>query len=176
VVDLVETRCDVGLQHPVVIDRPGGEVVDLGDRVMRASIGAEPVRARLEVRLEDGFEHCLETGLDHPVGHGRYPELAQLAAGLRDHHLPHLEGLERAGLQRGPELFQEGLDSDRGFDSSHRGPVHPRGPSAGVGGHTLPGVHQKRRLVDEVEQVTEPATGSSVAQRCNLICILRTAK
>ena len=34
--------------------------MDLGYRVVRAAVRAEPVRARLEVRLEDGFEHELE--------------------------------------------------------------------------------------------------------------------
>jgi hypothetical protein len=32
-------------------------VVDLGDRVVLAAAGAEPVRERLEIRLEDGFEY-----------------------------------------------------------------------------------------------------------------------
>ena len=44
-----------------------------GDRVVRAAARAEPVRARLEIRLKDGFEHELEGGLDYPVGDGRYP-------------------------------------------------------------------------------------------------------
>jgi len=73
--------------------------MNLGDRVVRAPVGAEPVRARLEVRLENGFEHRLETGLDHPVSDGGYPELAQLPASLRDHHLPHLDRLKLARLQ-----------------------------------------------------------------------------
>ena len=33
--------------------------------------GTEPVRARLEIRLEDGLQHQLQARLDHAVGHGR---------------------------------------------------------------------------------------------------------
>ncbi|ROO59780.1 site-specific DNA recombinase [Micromonospora sp. Llam0] len=54
-VDLVETTLDVRLEDPVV--STGSEVVDLGDRVLCAPVGTEPVRARFEVRLVDGFEH-----------------------------------------------------------------------------------------------------------------------
>ena len=81
--------------------------MDLGYRVVRAAVRAEPVRARLEVRLEDGLQHQLERGLDHPVGHGRYPELAELAAFLRDHHLPHLHRPELPAFSESPDLFQE---------------------------------------------------------------------
>jgi site-specific DNA recombinase len=63
--NFVETGGDVGLQHPVV--PLGAEELDLGDRVVCAPVGAEPVRARLEIRLEDGFKHCLQAGLDHPI-------------------------------------------------------------------------------------------------------------
>jgi len=53
--ELVETRRDVGLQHPVIA--LAAHVVDLGDRVLCTLVGAEPMRARPKVRLEDGFEH-----------------------------------------------------------------------------------------------------------------------
>ena len=68
--DFIETGFDVGLQNPVVITAPGGQLVDLGDRVLRSSVRAEPIRARLEIRLEDGLEYCFQARLDHPVGHG----------------------------------------------------------------------------------------------------------
>ena len=32
----------------------------------------------MEVRLEDRLEHQHETGLDHPVGHGRDPQRPDL--------------------------------------------------------------------------------------------------
>ena len=37
------------------------------------------------------------------------------------------------------------------------GPVDPRCPCPGVAGHPLPRVHQERPVIDEVEQVIEPA-------------------
>jgi hypothetical protein len=84
VVDVVEACLDVSFDRPLVAG--GGEVVDLGERVVGASARAEPVRARFEVRLEDGFEHQLERGLDHAVADGRDAQPAQLAAaGLGDH-------------------------------------------------------------------------------------------
>ena len=55
VVDLVEARRDVTLQHPLV--GAGTEVVDLGDGVLGSASGTEAVAARLEVRLEDWLEH-----------------------------------------------------------------------------------------------------------------------
>ena len=44
--------------------------MDLGDRVLRSAVRAEPIRARLEIRLKDGLERCFQARLDHPVGHG----------------------------------------------------------------------------------------------------------
>ena len=125
--DFVEACPDVGLQHPLIA--VGGVVVDLGDRVVRAAVRAEPVRARLEVRLEDGFEHQLEGGLDHPVGHRGNPELAELAAFLRDHHLPHRLRAVLARLQRRPDVLQEHARASRPvLDAGHRGPIDSRCP------------------------------------------------
>src|SRR6266567_8220114 len=49
--DFVEARLDVTFQHPLV--GVLGEVVRLGDRVMRPALRTEPVGTRVEVRLED---------------------------------------------------------------------------------------------------------------------------
>ena len=66
--DFIETGFDIALQYPLVIAGPGGEEVDLGNGVLRAPVRAEPVRARLEIRLEDGLEHQFQACLDHAVG------------------------------------------------------------------------------------------------------------
>ena len=155
--DFVEACPDVGLQHPLI--PVGGVELDLGDRVVRAAVRAEPVRARLEVRLEDGLEHQLEGGLDHPVGHGVNPELAELAAFLRDHHLPHRHRPELASLQQAPDFFQERPHPDPVLDVSHRGPIDPRRPRPGVALDPKPRLGQEIRVIHEVEQVTEPAGG-----------------
>jgi hypothetical protein len=124
--DFVEACPDVGLQHPLI--PVGGVELDLGDCVVRAAVRAEPVRARLEVRLEDGLEHQLEGGLDHPVGHGGDPELAELAAFLRDHHLPHRVRPELARFQQAPDFFQERPHPDPVLDVGHRDLIDSRRP------------------------------------------------
>ncbi len=155
--DFVEACPDVGLQHPRV--STGGVELDLGDRVLRAAVRAEPVRARLEVRLEDGFEHQLEGGLDHPVGHGGDPELAELAAFLRDHHLPHRVRAKLTRLQQVPDSFQERPHPDPVLDVGHRGPVDPRRLRPFVLLDAKPRLGQEVRVINEVEQVTKPAGG-----------------
>ena len=128
VIDLVEAGPDVGFEDPVVITGSRRQVVDLGDRVVRAAAGPEPVGARLEAGLEDGLEHQLEAGLDYPVGDGGDPQLAELPAFLGDHHLPHGHRPELTGLQRVPDFLQERPRPAPVLDRGHRGLVDPRGP------------------------------------------------
>jgi hypothetical protein len=133
-------------------------VVDLGDRVVRTPDRAEPIRARLEIRLENRLEHRLQAGLDHAVGDGRdtqFPEFPGIAFGY--HHLPHFDRPELAGLQRVPDLAQESPDPDHGLNPGRGDLIDPRGLRALVGGHALPRIHQERWVVDEVEQVAETA-------------------
>src|SRR6266851_8512346 len=111
--DLVKTGFDVALQHPVI--STGAVVMDLGDRVVCAPVGAEPIRARLEIRLEDRFEYCFQAGLDHAVRDGWYTELAEFPVRFRYNHLPHFDRPEPARFQRVPDLAQESLDPDPGF-------------------------------------------------------------
>jgi hypothetical protein len=53
--EFVETRCDIGLEDPVIV--PGTEGVNLSDRVLGATPGAEAVTDRLEIRLKDRLQH-----------------------------------------------------------------------------------------------------------------------
>jgi len=69
VVDRVETRFDVRLQHPAVTVVV--ELVDLSDRVLRPAPRAEAIGAWLEIRLEDRLEHQLQGRLHDPVPDGR---------------------------------------------------------------------------------------------------------
>jgi hypothetical protein len=92
----IETGFDVGLQYKLIA--PGGVEMDLRDGVVCATVGAKPIRARLEIRLEDGFEDRLEAGLDHAICDGGDAELAKFSARLRYHHLPHLDRTELARL------------------------------------------------------------------------------
>ena len=94
--DFIETGFDVALQHPLVIAGPGGEEVDLGDRVLRAPVRAEPVRARLEIRLENGLEHQFQACLDHAVGDSGNTEFPEFPVRFRYHHLAYLNRPEPA--------------------------------------------------------------------------------
>ena len=135
-------------------------MVDLGDRVVRAPVRAEPIRARLEIRLENGLEHQFQASLDHAVGDSGNTQLPEFSGiTLWYHHLPYFYRPESARLQRIPDLAQERLDPDPGLDHGRGGLVDPCGLGAPAGGHAFPRVHQERRIVDEVEQVTEPAGG-----------------
>ncbi len=97
VVDLVEARPDVTLEHPLIADT--GQVTDLGDGGLGSASGTEPVRARAEVRLEDWLQHQLQGRLHDPVTNGRDAKPAEFAAGLGDHPLPHRQRLEPSGLE-----------------------------------------------------------------------------
>jgi hypothetical protein len=156
--DFVEAGFDVRLEHPSIIDGLRGEVVDFGNCVLRPAVRAEPIRARLEIRLEDGLEHQFQACLDHPVGDSGNPEFPEFPGiTFRNQHLPHFVRPEPARFQRVPDLIQESHDPDRGFDPGRCGLVDSCGPGALIGGHALPRGHQERRVADEVEQVTEPA-------------------
>src|ERR1700746_1701767 len=102
--NFVEAGFDVRLEHPPIIDGLRGEVMDLGNCVLRPAVRAEPIRARLEIRLEDGLEHQFQACLDHPVGDSGNPEFPEFPIRFRYHYLPYLDRPEPARLQRGPEL------------------------------------------------------------------------
>ena len=55
-------------------------------------------------------------------------------------------------------MAQKHLHPNPGHDLSHRDPIHSRCPRPGIARYPLPRVHQKRRVIDQVEQVTEPAS------------------
>jgi len=65
VVDLVEARRDVTLEHPGVA--LSGEHVDLGDGVVRPATRTEAVGTGLEVRLIDRLEHQLQRALNDAI-------------------------------------------------------------------------------------------------------------
>lgn len=50
--DFIETRLDVGFQHPLM--RVTGQKMDLGDCVLGSAVRSKPIRARFEIRLKKG--------------------------------------------------------------------------------------------------------------------------
>ena len=156
VVDGVETRLDVRVQHPPIA--LGAEQVNLRDRVVRPPPGPEPVGDRHEVGLEDRFQHQLQRRLHHPVSDGGDAEPAHLpaTAGLGDHAFPDRHRTELARLHRVPQIVQEFLDASL-VDVAGPQAVDPGGPGPGVARDPLPRHLQRGRVVHEVEQVVEPA-------------------
>ena len=157
--DFVETGPDVGLQDPVVVTGSGSQVVDLGNSVVRAAVRAEPVRARLEVRLEDGFEHQLQGGLDHPVRDARYPERgACRSSSGSSPAAPVPAGTHQTSASPG-SLPGTRPHPGRFSISATVAPSIPgvRDPLFCL--HAKPRLGQELQVADEVEQVTEPAGG-----------------
>jgi site-specific DNA recombinase len=101
VVDRVEARLDIGVQHPPVT--LGAVLVNLGDRVLGAPHRPEAIRDRLKVGLEDRLQHELQRCLNHPIRHGGDAELPQLPrpSRLGDLAFPHRQRPERAPLELG---------------------------------------------------------------------------
>src|SRR4029453_17126874 len=130
---------------------------DLGDGVLGAPSGTEPVAARAKVRLPDRLQHQLQGGLHHPVPPGPYPQPASLAAaGLGDQPLPHGQGPEAAVLQAGPQLGEEGLLAPHSLDVVGGLAVHAGRAGTLVGPHPTPPNQQERRVTHEVEQIPKP--------------------
>ncbi|MDP4511933.1 hypothetical protein Q9G87_59125 [Nonomuraea sp. G32] len=152
-IDAVEARLDVSVQHPAV--SLGAEQVNLGDRVVRAPVGPKPIRTRMEVRLEDGLQDQLQRSLHHPIGDGRDPQPAQLPAGLGDHPLPHRQRPEGSRLQCRADAVQVRAHPGR-LDVGGTHAVHARRPGSSVARDPLKRHHQGGRVADEVEDIVEP--------------------
>jgi len=153
VVDLVEARLDVRLEHPLIVAGGCGEVMDLGDSVLGPAPRAEAVGTRLEVRLEDRLEHQFHAGL-HDTVHGRGdPQPPDLARRLRDRLLPHPFRGEPPGLQIFPQSGQHALSTRADRGGNH--PVDPGRACALVAPHPVPRHHEERRVIDEVGQIIE---------------------
>jgi hypothetical protein len=151
--DFVEACLDVAFYDPLV--GAGGEVMDLGDRVVGAASGAEAVTARQEVRLEDRLEHQFEGGLYHPVGHGRDAKTAAFAARLGDHRFAYRHRLEPPCLEFVSQPGEEDLLALHGRDVGGGRPVHPGRAGPSVAPHPLPGHRQDSRVIDQVVEVVE---------------------
>lgn len=134
--------------------------MNLGDGVLRASIRAEAIRARLEPRFEYRLEHQLQSSLYHPVPNGWDPQPATLrAAGFRDKPFPNRKWVKRMGFKISPKLQKEGLLAMFGHDRVRGLRIDSGRASAFVAPHPTPRNKKKRRVINEIEQVVEPTLG-----------------
>ena len=85
--DRVEVLRQIGVHHVSVASAE--QRVHLLDRVGPAPSRPVAMGRRVEVRLEDRFQHQLGGGLHHPVPDRRDAEGTFAASGLRDHHPSH---------------------------------------------------------------------------------------
>ena len=155
--DLVETRRDVRLEHPLIVASGCGEVVDLGDRILRSAFGTETVGTRLEIRLEDRLEHQLQRSLHDPVQGRRNPQPPDLAGGFGDRLLlDHLRN-KPAGLQRISKVAEH-VPHRIGVNIARSDPVDTGRSCTLVAPHPAPGHHQESRVMHEVEHIIETTT------------------
>jgi hypothetical protein len=119
--------------------------------------GTEAVTARQEIRLQDRLQHQRQRRLGHPVGDGRDPQAALLAARLGDHPLPHWDRAEAAVLQTRPQPVEELLHPNHGLHVVGTMAIHASRFSASVMPHPIPGHKQKGRVGDKVEHIIKPA-------------------
>jgi hypothetical protein len=105
-----ETIGDVGLYHPTPV--LVGLVDDDLQGVVRSPLGPKPERAGKHVRLEDRFQHDLQSSLHDTVADRRNRERSLLQpTGLRDVHPPGRHRLERLGPQLRGQLVEQTVNA-----------------------------------------------------------------
>src|SRR6266581_7055790 len=97
----VEAGRDIRFQHPRI--RAGSQEVDLGNGVLGAPFGAEPVRTRVKLRLKNRLDHQLQQGLNDPVTSGSDTKHSELSVWLGYQPLAHGHGLKRTGFELGSQ-------------------------------------------------------------------------
>ena len=171
-VDLIEARLDVRLDHPLV--GAGGR--SGGSRRSRPGPGA-----RAEAVAEHGWKSASKIGSSTSLRaacttrsrDGRDAQPAQLAAGLGDHPLPHRQGRNVRALSSARSSARNRPRRARLRCSRPSG--RPRPPSVRPGCSAPAAMPPADgRVADEVVEVVEPTVGSSVAHRCSLVWIRST--
>ena len=87
-VDLVEARFDICLEHPLVIPSGRGEVVDLGDSVLGSALRAEAVLHGLKSASKIGSSTSFNDACTTRSSGSRDPQAADFARRLGDHPSP----------------------------------------------------------------------------------------
>lgn len=152
---LVEHRQgDVGQQR-----REDAPLRRAGESVLGPPLGPEPVGDRLEVGLEDRFQHQFQRCLDDPVGDHGNPQSPHLSRPTRfgDGAFPNRQGPERALFELGTKVIQESGNADPFLDVGGRQAVDAGRVGSPVAGDPVERHEQRCRVVHEVEQIVEPA-------------------
>jgi hypothetical protein len=155
-VDVVEARLDVSVEHPPpsLVGRPADRL----QGIVRRPFRAEPETHRGEVGLEDRFEHDLRRRHHHPIGDGGNAQRPGLTrpARLRDVHPPQRLRPVRPGPKLSGQRIEEGPHRlhTPGLDRRDTHAVHAG--SALVGGHIDPRPPHHITAGDLVEQGVEP--------------------
>ena len=154
VADLAEEVTDVELRDKLApADEAGTEPLH---RLRGRPLRPEPVRARREVRLEEGFQHDLGRLLGHPVTNRRNAERPLAAIGFRDVHAPGRRGTIRACAQVSLEFGKKPLYPILLLHIRQGDTIHPGGPAVHL--HPVPRLPQDVTPVDTVIQGMKPAT------------------
>jgi site-specific DNA recombinase len=151
--DLAEEVADVELRDELAArDEPGAKPLH---RLRRRPLRPEPVRARMEVRLENRFQHNLRGGLSHPVTDRRDTQRPLAVIGFGDVHAPGRRGTVGACAQVLLESGEQPLDPVLLPHVRQGDPIHPgRAP---VLAHAVPRLPQDVTPVNTVIQSVEPA-------------------
>src|SRR5262245_15480361 len=149
-IDCVEIALDVRIYHPP----PAYQAFfhDF-DSLLCAAFGSKPVRAVLEVRLENRFDHDLTRLLHHPVTNRRDTQRSLPAIRLGDIHPQHRLWSVRVGLQVLLNLSKKRTHPCP-FDVVDTQTVRPG--AAAVLAYVFPGPPQNIRPEDTVIERVEP--------------------
>src|SRR5664279_1887811 len=155
--NFIETCRNIRLKNPLIIPGRSGQIMNLGDRVLRPAPWTETVGTRLEIRLEDRLQHQLQRSLHDPVPSGRDPQPPDLARRLRDRLLPHQLRNKPAALHILAKTGQH-VPHRLGVDITRSDSVDTSRPCTLVAPHPTPGNHQEGRVVYQVEHIIETTT------------------
>jgi hypothetical protein len=149
--DLAEEVPDIELRDKLAPrDEPGTEPFH---RLRGRPLRPEPVRARQEIRLEEGFQHDLGRLPGHPVTHRRNAERPLAAIGLRDVHAPGRRGTVLTCTQISLEFPEQPGNPVDLLHVRQGDTIHPGGPAVLL--HSLPRLPQDVTPADTVIQGVE---------------------
>lgn len=129
---------------------------------MGASTGPEAIGGRIEVRLENGLQHELQSHLHQSVSERRDAKRAQLvrSARLGDEPLPYRFRTVAAAPKLPADLCEEHRHATGPFfDLTPRDAIRAWCLAAPIAGHPFPGLFQRPAIAYDIEQIHEDLVG-----------------